>query len=203
VGASTGTGRIDPLDETLAAMPREVQPSRDLWPAICAVLSEPAPVIQHPSRFASSRPWLQLAAGFLLVLASSLTTYFVMQRSLQTATLRAQQEAARQLLQAPAVPVMPASFGDAQTLGAGYVQARASLDAEFKRRVASLPPATRQKLEGDLADLRRAAAEIAATLATHPNHPLLQDLLLSTYQSELALLSSVNDMASATTETRL
>ena len=43
-------------------------------------------------------------------------------------------------------------------------------------------------------DLRRAANEISATLAEHPSHPLLQDLLVSTYQSELELLGSVTHM---------
>lgn len=197
-----GKGRIDPLDQALTALPREVQPSRDLWPAISAALSEPPSVAHRPSRL-SSRVVLQLAAGFLLVIASSFTTYFVMQQSLQEDAMRAQEDLARQLLQAPTIPVMPASFGDSETLGSGYLQARAPLDAEFQRRMASLPPATREKLASDVADLRRAAAEIAATLATHPNHPLLQELLLSTYQSELALLSSVNEMASTATETRL
>jgi hypothetical protein len=87
-------------------------------------------------------------------------------------------------------------------MGAGYVDARAALDKEFKERIATLPPVTRAKLERDLADLRMAAADIAATLAKHPSDPLLQELLLSTYQSELGMLGSVTDMTNAS-ETRL
>jgi len=195
--------RIDPLDQALAAVAQDVQPSRDLWPAIAAALGEPAALrAQTVHHGIASRLWLQLAAGLLLIVASSFTTYFVMQRSQQRDAMLAREEAARQSLQAPALPVMPASFGGTESLGSGYAQARASLDAEFQRRVAALPPTTRTRVQSDLAEVRRTAADIAATLSVHPNHPLLQELLLSTYQSELALLSSVNEMASAT-ETRL
>jgi hypothetical protein len=61
--------------------------------------------------------------------------------------------------------------------------------------VAELPPVTRARLERDLADLRRAASQVAATLGEHPSDPLLQQLLLSTYQSELALLGSLNTLS--------
>src|SRR5262249_18012969 len=104
--------------------------------------------------------------------------------------------------EAPAVPVMPASFGGQEELSASYLQARAGLDKEFQRRVAELPPGTRGKLERDLADLRPAANEISATHAKDPSHPLLQELLLSTYQSELALMGSVTEVTNPT-ETRL
>lgn len=187
----------DRLERMLASIEKDVQPSRDLWPSIAAALHEPQAL---PAPRPARRLWLQLAAGVLLVVGSSVTTYMVMQRSQQRELLQAQETSVRQLMQAPAMPVMPASFGGAEQLGAGYLQARSALDAEFQRHVAALPPATRAKVENDLAELRRAAADIAATLELHPSHPLLQELLLSTYQSELALLSSVNEMAS---ETRL
>ena len=48
--------------------------------------------------------------------------------------------------------------------------------------------------ERNLADLRKAASEISATLAEHPSDPLLQDLLMSTYQRELQLLADVSEV---------
>ena len=63
--------------------------------------------------------------------------------------------------------------------------------------IASLPPADRAKVERNLADLRRAADELSATLAQHPSDPLLQDLLMSTYQSELQLLANVSELPTA------
>jgi hypothetical protein len=77
------------------------------------------------------------------------------------------------------------------------MNARAELDKRFKERVAALPAADRAKVERNLADLRRAADEISATLAQHPSDPLLQDLLMSTYQSELQLLANVSDLPTA------
>ena len=43
-------------------------------------------------------------------------------------------------------------------------------------------------------DLRHAADEISATLAEHPSDPLLQELLVSTYQRELQFMSDVNSI---------
>ena len=92
----------------------------------------------------------------------------------------------------------PASFSfGSQRLGAGYMNARAELDKRFQERLASLPPAARVKVESNLADLRRAAAEISRTLAENPSDPLLQDLLISTYQSELQLLADVSELPTA------
>lgn len=190
--------RRDPLDRALDALPRDVQPSRDLWAGIHAEISEPLPVARRPS----SATWMRLAAGFVLIVASSLTTYVITRQVAQENVLQAQLAAE---MHQPAVPAMPVSFAS-QAMGTEYMLAREALDAEFQRQIATLPPVTRAKLERNLADLRRAASEISATLAEHPSHPLLQELLLSTYQSELALMGSVTDMNVPTltsSETRL
>ena len=193
----------DPLDKALALLSRDVQPNRDLWAGISAEIGTSSVLTTAaPRRFnAEPRSWMRLAAGIVLIVGSSLTTYFVVHGSMQQQVLQAQKAATDQLQLAPALPAMPASFAG-EAMGAGYVDARAALDKEFQERIATLPPVTRAKLERDLADLRRAAADIAATLARHPSDPLLQELLLSTYQSELGLLGSVTDMTNAT-ETRL
>jgi hypothetical protein len=189
--------RRDPLDTALGALPRDVSPTRDLWAGIQAEISV-APVT-------SSSPWSlgwRLAAGFVLIVASSLTTYVITRQVAQEDVLQARLAAE---MHQPAVPAMPVSFAS-QAMGAEYMRAREALDAEFQRQIATLPPVTRAKLERNLADLRRAASEISATLAEHPSHPLLQELLLSTYQSELALMGSVTDMNVPTltsSETRL
>jgi len=65
------------------------------------------------------------------------------------------------------------------------------------RGVSSLPAADRAKVQKNLEDLRHAADEISATLKQHPSDPLLQDLLMSTYQSELQLLANVSDLPTA------
>lgn len=186
--------RPDPLDAALDSLPRDVPPGRDLWAGISARIESESPVAAAPVP-RSSRSWMRLAAGFLLVVASSVTTYVVTRQAAQEKVLQAQQAAQTQLQQAPAIAAMPASFGGQGALGAEYQRARTALDAEFQRQIATLPPVTRAKLERNLADLRSAASEISATLAEHPNHPLLQELLLSTYQNELSLLASVSHVS--------
>ncbi|HEY5810671.1 MAG TPA: hypothetical protein VIT67_22060 [Povalibacter sp.] len=197
----------DPLDQALDSLPRDVHPARDLWAGISAEISASASVTAPP-RHSVTSSWMRLAAGFVLIVASSVTTYVITQRAADERVQQAQQIAATQVQQAPAVAVMPASWGGQQALGAEYLRARTALDAEFQRQIATLPPVTRARLERNLADLRRAASEISATLAEHPSHPLLQELLLSTYQSELALLGSVTNLSVPTlnqppSETRL
>jgi len=144
--------------------------------------------------------WAQLAAGVLLVVASSATTYVLTRQSLMEQAMQIAQSARP----APASGATPVSYGfGPERLGTGYLQARAQLDATFHERVAFLPPAARAKLERNLADLRHTAVEISATLAEHPSDPLLQDLLMSTYQQELMLLADINEMTTTAMRTDL
>ncbi len=180
----------DSLDQALAKLPRDVQPRRDLWQGIRSELGSAQTLESRPSRSSGMR-WYQMAAAVLLVIASSLTTYVLMRESNVQEPALADQEPSR-----PALTVMPASFAG-QGLGQDYAQARASLDQQFEARLASLPGPAREKVQRNLADIRKAAHEIADTLAQHPNDPLLQELLLSTYQSELRLLADVAQMTPA------
>jgi hypothetical protein len=182
----------EPLDSLLAELPREVEASRDLWPEIRAQLMADAPRVATPL---TSQRWFQLAAAVTLVVASSLITFFVVQSSMQTEVVQARQEVTQQLQ--PVLPTMPVRFDGHEGLGKSYQEARAQLDAEYAKRIQNLPPIARAKVERDLADLRRSAREISATLAQYPTDPLLQDLLVSTYQREIQLLSEVNTMAAS------
>lgn len=183
----------DPLDQALSGLARDVQPERDLWPQVrdeiskTPIVTDAAPVVHR----GTSR-WFQLAAGVLLVVATSVTTYVITRESLQ----QSQPQVADQPLPAPQLTAQPAGFDfGPEMLGPEYAKTRAQLDQEFQKHVASLPPAARAKVERNLAELRHAAAELSATLKEHPSDPLLQELLMSTYQSELQLLANVNDMA--------
>ena len=187
---SNKTGR-DPLDEALASLPESIAPQRDLWPQIRAEI-EQTPIAAPKSVVQSN--WFRLAAAVLLVLATSFVTYYVTRQSMQQQVAQVTPEAAP----APQLTGQPASFTfGRERLGAGYMNARAELDKRFQQRLAALPPADRAKVEKNLADLRHAADEISATLTQHPSDPLLQDLLMSTYQSELQLLANVSDLPTA------
>ena len=100
----------------------------------------------------------------------------------------------------PATPdaaggVRPASFGPGHALDPEYAAARQQLAAMLAQRMDRLPSSARQKVEDNLAQLHRATDEINAALALQPGDALLEELLLNTYQDELAVLASVNQLA--------
>ncbi len=169
------------MDALLHSLPREIEPGRDLWPNIESRL-ELRPRRRMPA-------WLlQAAAAVVLVVGSSFVTASLVRRdSAPTAQVPAP---------AAAVPVVPAAFGQPRGLGARYESARNELERDLEQRMAGMPASARQKLLANLAEMRRAADEINAALARQPGDPLLEELLLNTYQDELGVLASVNQLTS-------
>ena len=186
----------DALDAELHGLPRAVEPARDLWPAIAARL-EP----RESTRAGPRRPaWLwQTAAAVLLVAGSSLLTATLLDRSRGAGNIAG---GPRATAVAPTpttsdVVAMPAAFGPGARLDADYVAARRQLTTMLEARMANLPESTRAKLQVNLGEMRRAADQINAALAEQPGDPLLEELLLITYQDELAVLASVNQLTTA------
>jgi len=182
------------LDAALRELPRERAPARDMWPQIAARIDDTRALAP-----AASRPaWRWQAAAAVLLVAGS---------SLITATLLGRNEPAGQVVvtapPAATVPAhaevvaMPAAFGPTGTLDSEYVAARAQLTQVLEQRIAALPPSTRAKLELNLAEMRRAADAINDALAGQPGDPLLEELLLNTYQDELAMLANVNQLTNS------
>ncbi len=180
----TTSTEIDALDRRLQALPAEIAPPRDLWPAIASEL--------EPQVAPARRSWLwQAAAAAVLVVASSIVT---------SVWLRPQTHPVAQVSPPPAnVTMTPAArraaFGPSHALDAEYIAARGQLARMLDERIGRLPASAREKVELNLAEMRRAADEINRALATAPGDPLLEELLLTTYQEELAVLASVNQLA--------
>ena len=174
---NTSTG---PLDAALDALPRSIEPGRDLWPAIEARL--------EPRDVRAGRRWLWPAAAAVLLVAGS---------SLITATLLRDDEplVAQRAPAAGQVGYADAAFGPGQTLDPAYEAARQDLAGTLSARIGRLPPDARRQVEQNLAEIRRASAEINAALELSPGDPLLEELLLNAYQDELAVLASVNQLA--------
>jgi hypothetical protein len=167
------------IDVALALLPREIEPAGDLWPGIESGLGA------RPHR----RAWAwQIAAALALVtLSSVITAGLVRGPSVPVVTVAGPVDAAA---------VVPAAFGPARVLDHGYENARRQLAADLEQRLAGMPRSAREKLEANLAEMRRAAEEINVALARQPGDPLLEELLLNTYQDELGVLASVNQLTS-------
>jgi hypothetical protein len=165
------------IDATLASLPHELQPARDLWPDIESRL--------EPRRRRGTWAW-QAAAAIALVAVSSLITANLVRRADTTVARTVAPDAQAQ--------VTKAAFGPSYSLNAEYDTARRQLATDLEQRLAGMPPSARQKLQANLAEMHRAAAEINAALARQPGDPLLEELLLNTYQDEIGVLASVNQL---------
>ena len=179
----------DPLLARVAELPGSVAPGRDLWPQIRDRIAHEAPGAQPVTRGLPLR-WA-MAAGVAVASVSVLFTWLA---------LRPSGEGAAQLagLQPTAVAALqPVSYGDYSRLGPEYVTVRAEMLSLFQARLSELPDETRVRIEQDLAAIQRAADDIDAALAGDPASQLLNQLLLSTYQDEIDLYSSVAATAGA------
>ncbi|HVN43483.1 MAG TPA: hypothetical protein VMT50_11915 [Steroidobacteraceae bacterium] len=172
------------LEVALKALPQATAPRRDLWPEIESRLAGP---VRESARW--RRAW-SIAAAVLLIAASSLVTAVLMSRGPRPAPAVAVTRGAE-------LRGMPVAFGPGHTLSPAYQADRRQLSAVLQERLARMPPAARQRLEANLQELRRAANEINGALEQAPGDPLLQELLLDTYQDELAVLAAVNQLTSA------
>ena len=159
------------LDDLLADVPRDVPPPPYLWSGISRRL---------PRRGRRNSPMrLAVAAGVAGACLASALTWAVLHG--RTA--------------APAAVVVVASAGRAPSLDeprdASYVAARDSLEVSFRERLALLDPATRAKIEANLAIIRQAHEDIRKALASDPACPVLEQLWQSTWHDEIDLYEHV------------
>lgn len=165
----------DKLDRLLNSVPPEVTPSRDLWPQIQVGLATQTTSKPPGKPRRTFSLFAQLAAGFVLIAVTALTTYLLTRSSMP--------DEASQIAGA-----------DDSAIVQEYLRSRTALDRQFADRIAQLPATTRAQLETSLADLRRAENEIFASLKASPSDPLLQELLLSTFQTESQLLADMTEL---------
>ncbi len=215
-------GHDDALLRAVRRLPQDIAPRRDLWSGIEAAIltghgaaGNVATLDAAREKSAAKKAWTSrlswpyaLAAGVGCMALGALLTFALLRG--QTAPLVAQAPApASASAPAPAPAAVPAavpapdlqerfaqaSFGGYEALGPEYEQARAQLAIGLAERLDRLPPEAQQKVERNLVEIRRSLREINVALALDPDSILLQQLLLSTYQSELAMLANVNKMA--------
>jgi len=190
----------DALIRAARQLPREIQPARDLWPEIAAGIHEAS---ARPQRKPAMVPWYYaMAAAIAFMGLGGLLTLAIIDKggvkgsgTQSTASARVADSSSASPADANRASVVPASFGNYGELGPEYERARAQLAIGLAERIDRLPPAERAKIERNLTEIRRSLREINVALRLDPNNGLLQELLLSTYQQELAMLANVNQMA--------
>ncbi len=170
----------DEVMRMAAGLPRDIQPSRDLWPGIAADIQTPAETaFQWRSMLA------QAAAVVLLIGGSSGLTWLAVKDDGTNATPVTVTNVAP-------LTAIPASFGDRYSLGPDFIDARRNLEGRLQQELLRLSPETRADVEASLRTIRGAIADINTALAAEPDNPLLQRLLLSSYREELAFMQQVN-----------
>lgn len=179
----------DDVMELARGLAADVEPGRDLWPGIAAAIDERdrrqdrgqhAPA--YRARFA------QAAAVLLLVGASSGLTWLALQYD-------ADQPASPAGGAALTFEPVSGSVGSQYTLGPDFQDARLSLVERLDAELERLPEETRAEVEKNVAAIRAAIAEINRALADDPDNALLQELLISTYGEEIAIMRKVDDIA--------
>jgi hypothetical protein len=165
------------LDAELAKAPLDVPPPRDLWPGVVrGIVRTPRAA---PSLAAA--PWLAYAASIAaLCLAAALIWIMVYGRAPVPASGPGTGRVAADV---------PASFGEPRD--PQFLAARADLERTFRQRLSQLDPATRAKIEADLASIRQARDDIRKALAARPDCPVLEQLLASALHDEFDLYEDV------------
>lgn len=170
----------DPLLAKAAGLPKDIEPPRDLWPAIAARIAEAR---QAPAKPAFRWP-LALAAGFLIASVSALLTWSLLRDP--------QPPGVAVVAEAPAdAAIVPVRYGPNSGVSAAELAARDALLREFQGAFATLRPETREAIRKNLAIMQAAADEIDAALAKDPASGMLKGMLAGTYKQELQLYSTV------------
>ena len=170
------------LEKECAGLDTNIEPKHDLWPGILASIEHEAPTerLSEGDSTGGSIVW-RLAAGVMLVLASSVITAWWVDQS-QPENFIAQYGPAS------------GNFGMNQTLDVNYTDARSQLITDLKEHLPDLTPETRQIVEQNLRSIEISLAEINVALQSDPNNASLQRLLLATYQQELNMLTHMNQL---------
>jgi len=168
-------------------LPTEVMPEKDLWPGIAAA-------IEQQDQAGTNHGWprwaAQAAAVLLLVGASSGMTWIMLQDGAGSDPAMVDNG---ELTFQP----VSGSFGSQYSLGPDFQDARSTLASKLDEELERLPPATRAEVEKNMATIRAAISEINKALANDPDNALLQELLISSYSEELAIMRKVDVIATA------
>lgn len=174
------------LQDAIDAMPREIEPDRDLWAGIDARIS-----VDRLGNRPGIAPWgiQRIAAAVALVALTALVTLQITDRTVQP-----EQPVAVLTEPVPYPWIVPAALKDSEAFDDKYLKQRQDMIDLLDESLGSMTPETRAKVEDNLKQINRALSDISDALSGDPDNVLLQQLLLSMYQEELAVFENVNRM---------
>ena len=194
--------RADSRIRRLGEVPREVAPPHDGWPALEARLrasgmrtSEGPQPLGGQAGAWRRRPQLMRVAALAAVLAA-----VVLGISIDRWVLSPGPPAAEGV----AVPEAGTEGGGvkvAYITDPRYLREREALLRTLSARLAKLPPPTRQKVLQSLSAIQQSIRQIQQALGREPGNALLQELLIDSYQSEMHVLSTVQEAGYGSGET--
>jgi hypothetical protein len=171
---------LEALLARAAALPRELEPTRDLWPGIAARLQGGVRVLGFPRRAEprrrASRPLGLLAAAAALVAVSSSVTAVLVRPE-----PKPERDAPDQF--AVAVDADPLLRAERD-----YERAAAELMAAIEERRDLLAPQTREAIESSLSVMDRALLDLRTALESDPGNRELARLFNTTHRKRVDLL---------------
>ena len=187
---SEHTSSDERLDELTAALPREMAPPPDLWPAIRAELAP-----RSTRTFHWSPRWRLAAAGLVVAASSSILTLLAV-RAKDTPREQAVVAVNAATQATSSAPTrLPAHLVVAER---GYARSMEALWRTLDERRDSLAPSTVATVERSLRIADSAIAEARSALERDPANRVLADLLVSNYERKLDLLRRASELAPRT-----
>jgi len=167
----------------IGELPRDIPPSRDLWPAIAEAIQADLAMKAVPGarRRVGWWPAVGLAASVALVAVG----VFIGKNF--------KPDEAQPPLVNTLTPASDAGMVKASLRQMEYEKQRDQLWNEVQAKLATMSPAEREKVGKSLATLKQSIQEIKDALGHDPANALLQELFVSTSQEEMRVLTTVRD----------
>lgn len=172
----------DPLTEPIAAVPAEVPPPRNLWPAIEARIAA-APPARPGWTVTLTLPQLAMAATLLVAVSAAVSWVAFGSSRLETIPLQQPIVAVAEPVDRQRPDVLPANFADAQ-----YEAAVADLERILQEERDRLDPRTVMVIERNLRAIDVAIRQARAALDADPANPYLNSHLADARRHKLDLL---------------
>ncbi len=168
------------LAARVEALPRAVEPARDLWPGIAARITASNVVPgEFPGRARRRVPLAAAAAAAAILVAATAVVTAVRGRGARPSATAGLQSSEPGAVQASL------ALADARST---YETARTQLLAALAARRGSLSPATLRVVDDNLRIIDRAVREMEDALARDPGNADLPALLVAAYRQEIDML---------------